>query len=107
MSGDRMDRSADARLPAGRRHDPAGGHRAPLMAPGEPSTHHRTWRMWIGFAVLVLLIAAYGCRGAAPHLVEGAAAAMGSDLRLTAWIGDEAVAHAAFDAVFREFDRLD
>jgi len=32
---------------------------------------------------------------------------MGSDLRLTAWTGDDAAAHAAFEAVFREFDRLD
>ncbi len=32
---------------------------------------------------------------------------MGSELRLTAWIADEQRAHAAFDEVFREFERLD
>jgi thiamine biosynthesis lipoprotein len=32
---------------------------------------------------------------------------MGSELRLTAWTSDEAAAVAAFDAVFREFERLD
>lgn len=32
---------------------------------------------------------------------------MGSELRLTAWTADEAAAQSAFDAVFREFDRLD
>jgi thiamine biosynthesis lipoprotein len=32
---------------------------------------------------------------------------MGSELRLTAWTADPAVAQAAFDAVFAEFERLD
>ena len=32
---------------------------------------------------------------------------MGSDLRLTAWTADDVAAVAAFDAVFREFDRLE
>ena len=32
---------------------------------------------------------------------------MGSELRLTAWTGDEAAARAAFDAVFAEFERLE
>jgi FAD:protein FMN transferase len=42
-----------------------------------------------------------------PALVERAAVTMGSELRLTAWTGDEAAALAAFADVFREFDRLD
>jgi len=33
--------------------------------------------------------------------------AMGSELRLTAWTTDESAAAAAFDEVFREFDRLE
>jgi thiamine biosynthesis lipoprotein len=41
------------------------------------------------------------------HLVERARASMGSELRLTAWSADETAAVAAFDAVFREFDRLE
>jgi thiamine biosynthesis lipoprotein len=32
---------------------------------------------------------------------------MGSELRLTAWTADESAALSAFDAVFREFDRLE
>jgi len=32
---------------------------------------------------------------------------MGSELRLTAWVADQAAAHAAFDEVFGEFDRLE
>ena len=32
---------------------------------------------------------------------------MGSELRLTAWTADEAAAQSSFDAVFKEFDRLD
>lgn len=32
---------------------------------------------------------------------------MGSELRLTAWTSDDAAAAAAFDEVFREFDRLE
>jgi thiamine biosynthesis lipoprotein len=32
---------------------------------------------------------------------------MGTELRLTAWTADEPRANAAFDAVFREFDRLE
>jgi FAD:protein FMN transferase len=42
-----------------------------------------------------------------PRVVERAGMAMGSELRLTAWTGDEAAAQAAFDAAFKEFDRLD
>src|ERR1700730_2753514 len=41
------------------------------------------------------------------HLVERARASMGSELRLKAWTPDETRAVAAFDAVFREFDRLE
>jgi len=40
-------------------------------------------------------------------LVERAGLAMGSELRLSAWTADPAAAQSAFDAVFREFDRLD
>jgi thiamine biosynthesis lipoprotein len=64
---------------------------------------------------LAVLLLAGGCRrnpapapstGAA-QLVERAGLAMGSALRLSAWTADPAVAQSAFDAVFREFDRLD
>lgn len=48
-----------------------------------------------------------GCGAPAPRLVERVATAMGSELRLTAWIADDARAQAAFDAVIAEFDRLD
>ncbi len=41
------------------------------------------------------------------HLVERTTAAMGSDLRLTAWTSEEAGAVAAFDEAFREVDRLE
>ena len=41
------------------------------------------------------------------RVVERAGVAMGSELRLTAWAGDEAAARAAFDAVFAEFERLE
>jgi FAD:protein FMN transferase len=55
-----------------------------------------------------LTVACGGGRGGSPpHLVEAAAAAMGSDLRLTAWTGDDGAARAAFDAATREFERLD
>jgi thiamine biosynthesis lipoprotein len=43
----------------------------------------------------------------APHLVERARPAMGSQLRLTASTTDESAAVAAFDAVFAEFERLE
>lgn len=42
-----------------------------------------------------------------PRLVERAFTTMGSELRLTAWTANEPAAVAAFDEVFREFDRLD
>jgi FAD:protein FMN transferase len=62
-------------------------------------------------AGVVLVLAMAACAGgrthAARHLVERAGVAMGSDLRLTAWTDDDAAAGAAFDAVLREFDRLD
>ena len=44
---------------------------------------------------------------AVPHLVEQVHTTMGTELRLTAWTTDEANATAAFEEVFREFDRLD
>jgi thiamine biosynthesis lipoprotein len=43
----------------------------------------------------------------AAQLVEDARVEMGSELRLTAWTADEAAAHAAFEEVFKEFERLD
>jgi thiamine biosynthesis lipoprotein len=66
--------------------------------------------------VLTIAIAATGCGQPTPpaasevpdaRLVERARLVMGTELRLTAWIADEATALAAFDAVFTEFDRLD
>jgi thiamine biosynthesis lipoprotein len=62
--------------------------------------------------VLLALAAVTACRGgapppASPHLVERAGVAMGSELSLTAWAADEGAAQAAFDAAFKEFDRLD
>jgi thiamine biosynthesis lipoprotein len=54
------------------------------------------------------LSACGGAPAAAPsHLVERAGTAMGSQLRLTAWTNDEAAAGGAFEAVFREFERLE
>src|SRR5687768_5515018 len=65
------------------------------------------WR----FAVAGLSAFCAGCLsgGAAgvPRLVEQARVSMGSELRLTAWTGNEERAAAAFEEVFREFDRLD
>jgi thiamine biosynthesis lipoprotein ApbE len=58
--------------------------------------------------VALMVSAACGAAGRSPsHVVERAGAAMGSDLRLTAWTSDDAAAGAAFDGVLREFDRLD
>jgi FAD:protein FMN transferase len=60
----------------------------------------------VTFATSILV----GCGGRsrpAPHLVERASPAMGSELRLTAWTGDEVATLAAFDAAFAEFERLD
>lgn len=42
-----------------------------------------------------------------PQRVSGEQLAMGSLLRLTAWTAEPAAAHAAFAAVFADFDRLD
>jgi FAD:protein FMN transferase len=56
-------------------------------------------------AAAIALAAA--CSAPAPHRIERSGAAMGSDLKLTASTADEPSARAAFDAVFREFDRLD
>jgi thiamine biosynthesis lipoprotein len=61
---------------------------------------------------VVALVGLVGCRqepapAAKPHLVERAGAAMGSELRLTAFTADDAAAERAFEDVFREFERLD
>ncbi len=61
----------------------------------------------------LLLIGALLCASCAgpepvtPHPVERSRLAMGSQLRLLAWTTDEASTVAAFDQVFREFDRLE
>ena len=59
---------------------------------------------------LALMTAACG-PGASPaarsRLVERAGAAMGSELRLTAWAADEPAVRSVFDAVFKEFERLE
>jgi FAD:protein FMN transferase len=55
----------------------------------------------------LMLGACGGHAPTAPHLVERARPAMGSELRLTAWTTDDAAAVAAFDAVFAEFERLE
>src|SRR5438132_5272801 len=41
------------------------------------------------------------------RLVERTAPSMGSELRLRVWTADERGALAAFDAIFKEFDRLE
>ncbi len=63
--------------------------------------------------MLVLAAFVAACTGqagnatTAEHLVQRARPSMGSNLRLTAWTADDGGAAAAFDAVFREFDRLE
>lgn len=64
-------------------------------------------------ALGLLAAASAACRGSArdeagrARVVERAGVAMGSELRLTAWTTDEAVARAASSAVFAEFERLE
>ena len=62
-------------------------------------------------AAMVVAGTLAGCRGGAgtgpARVVERAGAAMGSDLRLTAFTADERTAGTAFDEVFAEFERLD
>jgi FAD:protein FMN transferase len=60
-------------------------------------------------AATLLAYAACGSPASPPaaDLVERTHMTMGSELRLTAWTSDEAVAGSAFSEVFAEFDRLD
>ena len=67
-------------------------------------------RMRSKFNTLVLAFAlASACAGPDPvkRLIERAAPSMGSELRLSVWTKDEASAVAAFEAIFKEFDRLE
>src|SRR5579872_4864977 len=61
--------------------------------------------------VLIAALLTIGCsRSPLPgvtHGVERVGMAMGSSLHLTAWTADDANARAAFDDVFRDFDRLE
>src|SRR5207244_8272463 len=56
-----------------------------------------------------LLVAACTRRPASEgvHLVERTRPSMGTELRLTAWTDDESEVVAAFEAIFREFERLE
>ena len=56
---------------------------------------------------LALLFASCAAPAAPRHVVERSRLAMGTLLRLSAWTSNEAAAVAAFDQVFREFDRLE
>src|SRR5881396_3648005 len=59
---------------------------------------------------LLLFICSCAQKALAPSstgLVERAAAAMGSEIHLTAWTADEPAAVAAFNAVFQEMERLE
>jgi FAD:protein FMN transferase len=53
------------------------------------------------------ILSSIGCGPRAPHVVERISTAMGSELHLTAWTGDDARANTGFDAVLAEFERLD
>ena len=58
------------------------------------------------------LVLSFGCRQPTPspspaRLVERTSPSMGSELQLTAWTTDEAAAVAAFEAAFRQTERLD
>ena len=59
--------------------------------------------------LVILAVACASCAAPPPgrHLVERSRLAMGSQLRLAAWTADEPSAVAAFEQVFREFDRLE
>jgi FAD:protein FMN transferase len=57
-------------------------------------------------AMIALLLAACGGPGE-PGRIEETRVVMGSNLTLVAWAADEPRTREAFDAVFKEFDRLD
>jgi thiamine biosynthesis lipoprotein len=66
----------------------------------------------VRLARTTVLLGSVACTRATPaasnaHLVERARPSMGSELRLSAWTADEPAALSAFEAVFREFDRLE
>jgi FAD:protein FMN transferase len=61
-------------------------------------------------AASLSLLAIFGtvaCGAPQPRLMSSSHLTMGSEVTVTAWTADEAVAYDAFDAVFAEFDRLD
>jgi thiamine biosynthesis lipoprotein len=62
--------------------------------------------------VLTATFLASSCSPAVPvqdsaHLVEKTSATMGSELRISVWTADEAVALSAFELIFQEIDKLD
>lgn len=59
--------------------------------------------------MLVIALLSSACTDAPARrvLIERTKVAMGSELRLAAWSADETSTIAAFDGVFREFDRLE
>src|SRR5260370_1536070 len=71
-------------------------------------------RSLVRLSVALSLLPAFACTQTVPaasfspaRLVERIGTSMGSELRLTAWTADEANTVSAFEAVFREVDRLD
>lgn len=57
--------------------------------------------------IVAASLAACGRSAGEAHRIEETRPAMGSSLTLVAWAADDTAVHAAFDAVFKEFDRLD
>ncbi len=58
-------------------------------------------------AIVLGLFVFAACSRPAAHLVERTYTSMGTELRIMAWTADEANAGAAFEEVFREFERLE
>ena len=62
------------------------------------------------FALALTVATATACAPSAStprHLVERTYTTMGSPLHVSAWVADDTAAVAAFEQVFKEFDRLD
>jgi len=58
-------------------------------------------------AACLVFAACTGPASGGAHLVDRTRSSMGTELRLTAWTNDEPGVVAAFEAIFREFDRLE
>jgi thiamine biosynthesis lipoprotein len=77
------------------------------MLPAQATSGARFFRSSCALVATLMIVPGCQTTPPAPHLVSRSTVTMGTEVVVSAWTGNEPNAEAAFDEVFREFQRLD